>query len=590
MAGYNQTLSRLRSRVFVVGFAAALSVALTLTFAGADASQFPDGAEAILIGASASHDGFPMKIDDNGFSNPGGNITEARMYCVQATVLYRCGIGDDETLRVQGNLDDADLSAAEGNQLAWMLSHRSGYSDAELQNAIWCISNPGAMPALAKGTELCNAARAAAVPDAPTLTLATLGSGTASAGSAVHFTLATNAPSVDLTVSDGGPGASLCGSAPDNAAATISGNQLVQNNPATQRTFELCLVRDNIASTSTTTLHAALGATNANVQIWKHPSAPRNCQGLIDSQLTASRISTSSTASWDPLDGWLTVQKSVVGDVADGTTFTIELSNSSGVVATHSLPDTDDAPWSHTFTGLTPGEYVVTESVTGGATRVTVTPGGPIVVASDAGTIVNIVNEFVGKLRLTKRTDIPVDETFSFTVECEYGQAAVGDWENPILLASGESFLTPELPAGTICSIDESDSGSAQSTFIATDALGVQTQTVGTQSGDIVVRSGITVDVGFTNNFAQATTSTTARPTTTSTGGGGSTTTLGATTSTDSGTVGSLGSTTSTSNTSTLVETGADSDELAVIAGATSLIGGALVLVTYRRRRLRSSQ
>ena len=104
--------------------------------------------------------------------------------------------------------------------------------------------------------------------------------------------------------------------------------------------------------------------------------------------------------------------------------FTVTLSNTDGIIATHSFPDADDAPWSHTFGGLTPGEYVITETVTGGATHVTVTPGGPIVVESDQGTVVNVVNEFVGRLRLTKHTDIPVDDTFAFSVDCAYRQDA----------------------------------------------------------------------------------------------------------------------------------------------------------------------
>ena len=591
MARQHMGVRRPHSRIFMGTLAIALGFAVVATHPSAEASQFPSSAEAKLTDIEIEPaDGFNLQIDDNGFSNAGGNLTSAHMYCVQAKVKFRCGIGPDDELRVQGTLSDANLDETKGNILAWMLTHRVGYSDIELQNAIWCITNPGVIPKSVKGAQLCAAAQSAAVPSTPLLTLTTLGSGTANEGSEVHFSMTTNAPSVNLSVSDGGAGPYLCGSAPHNAAATISNNQLRQSVPAAQRNFELCLVRDNVASSSTATLRAELEATVANVQIWKHPTAPQNCQGLIDAALTAPRISASADGTWDSLDGWITVTKSVVGDTPCDVTFTVELSNATGVIATHSFPDADEAPWTHTFADLAPGEYVITETVTGGATHVTVTPGGPIVVASDEGTVVDVVNEFVGQLKLTKRTDIPVNETFVFSVDCVYRQDPVGDWDNPVRLRSGETFITPELPAGTVCTVNESDAGSALSTMIALDALGVQTQTVGTQSGSITVRNGETTDVVFTNNFSQGTTSTSSQAsTTTSSGTGGSTSSIGTTSSTNPATIGSLGSTTSTSATGTLADTGADSDRMASIAGFSMIAGGVLVLATHRRRRLRTT-
>ncbi len=555
----------------------------------AHAASYPSTSEAILLldgTQTAPADGFNMQVDSNGFSTAGGALSTTHMYCVQSAVPFRCGIGDNDLIRVQGSAATAGLNATQSNQLAWLLTHRSGYDNQEVQSAIWCITNPGEKPPFNQSAQLCADSMANAAPANAMLALTNLGAATANEGSAIHFSLHTNTPIVDLSISDGGAMATLCGTAADNASASIVGSQLRQTAPATDRTFELCLTRSNILRGSVSaSLTATLPATATNIQTWVHPIAPTKCQGLVDADVTSARQNATATGSWRNTDGWITVNKTTFGDYATGTTFTVELRKGTELVGTHNFPDTDASPWSHTFADLAPGSYTVVETDTGKATHVVATPNGPITIDRADGTTVAIVNQFVGQLQLTKHTDIPVDRSFPFNVDCTYQGAVVGTWTNPIKLAANQSFTTPELPAGTTCVIKEVDTGSAISTVIHRDDLGVQSESVGTQSSGVVIRNGQTTDVVFTNIFTQGSTV----PSTI----GGTSTSL-ATTSTRPGTVSSEGSTTpitspsSQPSTGDLAQTGSDSDRIALFAVFALVAGAVLMLVTYRARRLRA--
>ena len=300
---------------------------------GAHGAQFPASAEAILLldGTQTSPpDGFNMQIDDNGFTTAGGAQTFTHMFCVQSVLHYRCGIGANDLIRVQRTPVDAQLSQAQANQVAWILTHRAGYDNQETQLAIWCITNPGVNAPFGNSDALCAAAKSSAVPAAPTLTLTPLGSAQVSEGASVHFSLSTNAPTVNLSVSDGGANATLCGTNLANAAATLNGAVLQQTIPATQRTFELCLTRANVASGSVAaSLTATLDATAANLQTWVHPTAPTKCQGLVDTGVSASRISASAQGTWANVDGSLTVTKSVYGNAPTNSIFSVTVSEPS---------------------------------------------------------------------------------------------------------------------------------------------------------------------------------------------------------------------------------------------------------------------
>ncbi len=572
-----------RACIGVTAFAAVLGIAAVVP--QARAATHPASAEAVLLldgTQTAPNDGFNMQIDDNGFGTAGGTLSETHMFCVNSTIHYRCGIGTNDLIRVQGTPGAAGLSDTQANELAWLLTHRNGYTNEETQSAIWCITDPGNQPAIGNSDALCQAAHTSAVPAVATLVLDTLGASTVSEGTSAHFALSTNAPSVHLAVSDGGALPVLCGSAAGNASASIIGGDLVQNAPATQRDFELCVTRSNIVGGQTAaTLSATLDATHANIQPWVHPIAPTQCQGLIDVDLTSSRVSVSADATWLSTTGWLTVTKSTFGDIPTGATFTVELRQDTNVVGTHTFPDTDGDPWSHTFTGLVPGTYSITETATGGAAHVVVTPSGPITIDQAQGQTVALQNQFVGQLRLTKQTDIPVDRTFPFDVNCSYNGESVGDWNNPIDLAAGASYTTPDLPAGSTCIVKEVDTGNAISTLIARDDLSVQSQSVGTQANGIVIRNGEVTAVVFTNTFSQGST----EPSTTI---GASSSSLGSSSSAP-GSVNGQGNTTSpvSNHDNGLATTGSESRPIVGFAGLLLLAGAALVFGTRRHRRLR---
>jgi hypothetical protein len=270
--------------------------------AAANAAQYPPTAEAILLldgTQGAPHDGFNMQIDTNGFSNPGGTIVDTHMFCVQSNVHYRCGIGANDLIRVQGAPSDVGLSNAVANELAWLITNRGGYNDNETQYAIWCLTNPGEMGAVGASDQLCHDAQSHAVPLVPALTLSPLGPTAVEAGTTLHFTLATDAPDVTLAVDDGGALPTLCGTAPDNAHAHLTGAVLSQDAPAVLSNFELCLDRSHLgAADVTVNLSASLAATATNLNVWVHPTAPSQCQGLLDASTTPTRVTASLATDW----------------------------------------------------------------------------------------------------------------------------------------------------------------------------------------------------------------------------------------------------------------------------------------------------
>ena len=248
------------------------------------------------------------------------------------------------------------------------------------------------------------------------------------------------------------------------------------------------------------------------------------------------------------------------------------------------VPETG-APWSHTFIDLPAGEYTVIETATGGATHVSVSPSATTVVTADSDTAVTVTNAFVGTLTLTKQTDIPTGKTFGFDINCAFNGTNVNGWTNPIKLTAGRSYTTPEIPAGALCSVTESDTGNPISTLIELDSLGVQSQTVGTQASGLGITNGADTKVGFFNSFAQGSTIATS----TTTAIAPSTTSIAATSTTLGNTIGSLGSTPpSIDDDNNLATTGSDADQLFTIGGAAILGGGALIFGTRRRRKTRA--
>ena len=442
-------------------------------------------------------------------------------------------------------------------------------------------------PPFANSAQLCANAKSFAVPAAAQLSLAVAGTAQVAEGVAVHFLVATDAPTVDLSVSDGGTNAVLCGTAPGNASATIVGAQLQQSLPATQRTFELCLTRSNVATGSiAATLTASLGATVENLQAWVHPTSPQTCQGLVDTAVTTQRRAVHAAGTWTNVDGTLTVTKAVVGDAPANSTFDIAIHGPNSLVQSHTFPDLVGDPWSHTFTDLPVGNYTVTETATGGATHVVVTPNATTLVGADLSPTVTVTNSFVGQLKLTKRTDIPTGKTFGFDVNCTYQSVNVNAWTNPIRLSANQSFTSPEIPAGAKCSITESDTGAAISTLIQLDSLGVQSQSIGTQASGIAIANGATVNVEFLNTMALGSTIAS-----TSTSGAPRNTTIAATSTTIDNTVNPLGSTTSNgrtpNDTHNLATSGTDADQLFTVGGFTLLSGVAILFGTRRRRNLK---
>jgi hypothetical protein len=495
------------------GAIAALSllgtVALT-TFGSqvADAFKYPDDAQARLLldgTQTAPHDGFNMQIDTNGFTTDGGDVIDTHMFCINATLPYRCGL-PNELVRVQADPSVAGLSAAQANRVAWLLTNRDGYNDEEVQHAIWCVTDPGEEPAVGGSDQICTASAAFAVPVAPTLSLSNIGSASVTEGTEAHFSLVSNAKTVDLSVSDGGAGPVLCGSALDNASATIAANVLTQTDPVATRSFELCLTRDSVADDGLdVTLNAALEASVTNLQVWVHPDGASSCQGVIDAEVSSQRLDAEASARWNPALGSLTIRKSTVGDFPAGTVFTVHIEGES-VSLDHDFPDADGDPYEHTFADLPSGTYMVTETATGGATTVEISNSGVAIVDRATDTIVDVVNSSTGNLVLEKVTDIASDETFSFVVECVYLEAPVGKWNNPVSLASGETFDTDQLPAGSTCSITETDSGGAESVLFVVDIGDTHTEGVGAQAGGIGITPNATVDVVFTNVFTQGST------------------------------------------------------------------------------------
>lgn len=571
------------------GAVAALSILSTLALTAfgseaADAFKYPDAAEARLLldgTQTAPDDGFNMQIDTNGFAADGGDVVNAHMFCVNATLPYRCG-GPNELVRVQAEPSVTGLTVAEANQLAWVLTNRSGYNDEEVQHAIWCATDPGARPTVGNSDQLCADSASFAVPIAPLLSLSNLGAATVTEGTEVHFQLVSNAKTVDLSVSDGGAAPVLCGSAPDNALASLDTNLLTQADPVATRTFELCLNREGVADSGLdVTLRAQLEASVANLQVWVHPEIPTSCQGVIDTQVSSQRLDAEATTRWNPALGSLTIRKSTVGDFPDGTLFTVRV-DGEGVILDHTFPDAEGDPYEHTFADLTAGTYTVTETATGGATTVEISNGGVAIIDRAQDTLVEIVNSSTGNLALEKITDLESDQVFTFTVECDYLDEPVGNWTNPVALASGETFDTDQLPAGTTCSITETDSGGAESVLFAIDIGDVHNEGTGAQASGIGIVPNGTVEVVFTNVFTEgSTTSSTVSPTSTP----------GSTSTTDE-TVGTAGSTTTVGPNSPtsapggggLPVTGGELGPLLWLAGLGAAGGSALTVGTRRRR------
>lgn len=145
----------------------------------------------------------------------------------------------------------------------------------------------------------------------------------------------------------------------------------------------------------------------------------------------------------------------------------------------------------------------VTETSTGGATSVTVTPDGafPVTAASAAEPVqVSVTNRFdVGSLRVIKKIDDPddlVDDSrlFWFQLSCE---RMVNGEPQPVELPDDGTFslsvddgLTQtwdDLPTGAVCTVTETDDGGADQVTI--------------EPGEIIVGSDSTVDVLATNTF-----------------------------------------------------------------------------------------
>jgi Domain of unknown function (DUF5979) len=548
----------------------------------AEAFKYPDDAQARLLldgTQSAPHDGFNMQIDTNGFESDGGSVFDTHMFCINATLPYRCGL-PNELVRTQADPSVAGIDEAEANRLAWILTNHEGYDDEEVQHAIWCVTDPGEEPDVGASATLCADSAAYAVPAAPLLSLSTIGSDSVTEGEAIHFQLVTNAKTVDLSVDDGGDGPALCGSAPDNASATIASGQLTQADPVGTRTFELCVTRDGVDDDGTQVeLDAELEASMTNLQVWVHPDGATTCQGVIDTEVSAQRLSASASGRFTPATGSLTIRKSTVGEFPDDAVFTVTVEGM-GLTFAHDFPDDDGDPFEHTFTDLPAGTYTVTETVTGGATTVEISNGGVAIVDREADTVVDIVNSSTGNLVLEKATDRASEESFEFTVECQYLDEPVGKWSNPFELAANETFDTGQLPAGTTCAVAETDAGTAVATVFAIDVGDVHSEGVGAQAPGISIEPNDTVAVTFTNVYTE-----------------GSTTSGATTTVPDSSTPGSVSSTTDppveTVGTtgpgpgdggSGLPITGSDVAFLLWLAVAAALGGGGLAMATRQRR------
>ncbi len=546
----------------------------------AEAFKYPDEAEAKLLldgTQAAPHDGFNMEIDTNGFATEGGDVIGTHMFCINATLPYRCALPNN-LVRIQADPGVAGVSAAEANRLAWILTNRSGYNDEEVQHALWCVTDPGEEPDVGASAQLCDDSNAFAAPTAPVLTLTNLGATTVTEGESLHFELVTNAVTVDLAVSDGGDGPTLCGDAPDNASATVVGNVLTQVEPAATRTFELCLTRAGVADDGLDlTLDASLEATSTNLQVWVHPDGATTCQGVIDTQVSSQRVAASASGSFDPATGSLTIRKSTVGDFPDDAVFTVVVEGM-GLEFEHSFPDAEGDPFAHTFADLPAGTYTVTETVTGGATTVEITGGGVAVVARSEDTVIDVVNSSTGNLVLEKATDIEADDTYEFTVECRYLDEPVGKWSNPLSLEPGASFDSGQLPAGTACTVTETDAGDAIATVFKIDVGDVSSEGVGAQAPGIKIPANDTVEVTFTNVYTEG--STTSMPTTTIPS---SSIPGGATTTTDPS-VSTVGTTTPPDGGSGLPVTGGAVASFLWLAALVATGGAGLVLTTRTRR------
>jgi LPXTG-motif cell wall-anchored protein len=553
---------------------------LALASSPASAFKYPDAAEARLTldgTQSAPHDGFNMRIDTNGFTAPGGDVIDTRMFCINATLQFRCGIADD-LVRVQAEPSAASLTAGEANQLAWLLTNRDGYTDEEVQHAIWCVTDPGVQPAVGNSDQLCQDSAAFAAPVVSVLSLTTLGAGTVDDGQQVHFELTTNAPRVQLSVDDGGSGPSLCGTAPDNAHATIDAGALVQTEPVATRTFELCLTRTGIGSGSAdVTLSAVLDATVANLQVWVHPQGANSCQAVIEAVVTTERISANASGTWNALPGALTIRKTMFGDFPQGTTFTVRVDGQDTSVE-HTFPDRDGDPYEHTFVGLAPGTYTVTETDTGGATSVEITGGGTVVLGS-GGATVDVVNVNLGNLVLAKRTDRATTAVFEFRVVCRFHGRLVGGWSNPVRLRSGQEFDTGPLPAGSECDITETDSAGAATVTHRVIAAGSTSSGSGTAVDDVPITGNDTSRVEFVNSLPATTTSSVPVSTVPGTATTDDTIVVGGTTAT------SIGGT----KPGKLPSTGMHTLVIVWIAITVAGAGGLLVVASRRRRAGRTT-
>lgn len=145
----------------------------------------------------------------------------------------------------------------------------------------------------------------------------------------------------------------------------------------------------------------------------------------------------------------------------------------------------------------------VTETNTGGATTVTVSPEGTFAVtaASQAEPVqVSVTNRFdVGGLRVIKKIDDPDglvgdDQLFWFQLRCV---RSVDGTPQPVELEDdgrfnlsidgGLSQTWDDLPTGAVCTVTETDDGGANATTI--------------EPGQVIVGSDTTVDVLATNTF-----------------------------------------------------------------------------------------
>ncbi|RKE63911.1 MULTISPECIES: thioester domain-containing protein [Microbacterium] len=424
----------------------------------------------------------------------------AEMYCINLRVATNVGIGYESGTWEESNVPNIGYVTYILNNYYPTTSEPSGLSAnqqaAAVQSAIWYFTDGYVVSTAASSTireataAIVAAAQAAGPvvePPAPEASITPASDSAASISSAGPFTVvAEGATEVTVSVPSG------------YAMFTDAEGAEPLANPASVPTGTDIWVRSSSGSPGETVLNARAAVTVQRGQVYLYdgntPSLD-DAQRLILADTTELDAVASATAEFFAV-GSLTVSKAFAGE-ALGLQGDIQLAIDCGEGYTYTadIPAGTATTQTFTYSGIPAGtSCTVTEPVTGANTVVDVeTDAGQTAEITEGGaaiTITNTVTYLPGALRVVKgiagdaagaqgaiRLTVVCGDVLNETFEIPAGSAA-GDYEQ----------VYSDLPAGTACTVTETETGSTAQVEVATgDPVTVE------------IQPGATVDAAVAN-------------------------------------------------------------------------------------------